>query len=486
MASRQLSSVTMTALEARDNSSKSNVLANRLGQDISLSLYKSQIGERETLLDQNSIPHVAAKVPASEFKDSRTSTLASTAGTELRLHLSKNKSILAFNQQIDQAYHTRFYAIQGNIEMLLVKYTNKRSILKSVVPQKPMVIRLMTLGESSACARPYIVVFCAPEIRKRIQHFFDTDTLVQAFCKPDDASIPAFDVVVCGCEPRLRNDTSASVIWETVDDLLLGVCIETRFQDTYCGTPIQFQANGKSRNTTIGGVIKLVDRDGSISVWGLTAGHAARACLTSDSTVLENATAYIADGMEGQDDDDYDSCFDSESEDMGWEDDATYESSPQPDTTGTSEESKHDTNHPWEFKRPTPFGHAVLSSLPQFESNTADIEDFKPSFDWALVPIRGASLNLLPGLTFGPGSYIRRTCEETPAQVVTEKPVLLSRAGSGVKGGRLLPQPSRICINPGDDFVDVFVVALGNTDGMSITYTAFQPAYITKLLIHNA
>lgn len=464
----------MTALEARNNSSQANILANRLGQDISLGLYKSQIADRENPLVRNSIPQVADKKPASEVKDSRTSTLASTTANELRLHLSKNKSMLAFNRQIDEVYRIRFYAIHGHIEMLLGKYTSKKSFLKGAVPQKPMVIRLMALGESSDCAKPYIVVFCAPEIRKRIQHFFDTDTLVRAFCKPDDASIPAFDVVVCGCEPRLRNDTSATVIWETVDDLLLGVCIETKFQDTYCGTPIQFQANGKCRNTTIGGLIKLVERDGNISVWGLTAGHAARACLSS-----ENETSYGSDGTGERDDEDNDSFFDSESEDMDRDED---ESSPHLDTTGALEGAKHDSN-PWDFKRPTPFGHAVLSSLPQSKSNTAITDDFKPSFDWALVPIRGASLNLLPGLNSGPGSYIRLTYEEAPAQVVTDKPVLLIRAGSGVKGGRLLPQPSRICINLGDDFVDVFVVALENTEGISTTYTAIQLAYVTKLLI---
>lgn len=471
MASRplhQASSVTLTALDARNNSSQANILANRLGQNTGLGLYKSTTAERENPLVRNSIPHVAAKTPASKFKDSRTSTLSTTAGSELRLHLSKNKSMLAFNQQIDAVCRTRFYAIQGHIEMLLVKYTNKRSLLKSAVPQKPMVIRLMTLGGFSDCAKPYIVVFCAPEIRKRIQHFFDTDTLVQAFCKPDDASIPAFDVVVCGCEPRLRNDASASVIWETVDDLLLGVCIETKFQDTYCGTPIQFQANGKCRNSTVGGVIKFMDRDGKMSVWGLTAGHAARACLVSDGTGLENETAHNsdADGTVEHYEDDYESCFDSESEDMNWDEDEMYEESPHPATATPLEGTKHDADRPWEFKRPTPFGHAVLSSLPQSEPSTTVTDDFKPSFDWALVPIRGASLNLLPGLNSGPGSYIRITCEKTPSQVVTDKPVQLIRAGSGVRKGRLLPQPSRICINPGDDFVDVFIVTLGDTEGI--------------------
>lgn len=459
----QSSTRSATVLQSMDNS-RINFLVNRqprTAEGIGLAPYKLYAGSGEERAKQDTNTHTtSSESPGPQLNNNCASSLTNDSGTGLRLQLSKTKSKLVFNTQIDQLHIARFYAIQAPIEMLLGRYASKKPFIKNAMRQKPMAIRLMTLGDKADDAKPHIVVFCAPELRKRLQHFFDADKLVQAYYKPDDASLPAFDVVVCGCEPKLRNDTTASAVWETVDDMLLGVCIETRFQGTYCGTPIQFHANGKSRNATVGGVVKLMDNDGKLSIWGLTAGHTARACLVDDDSVS---------------DDDMDACSDMEHDDSYFDDSASEDGISEDENTPDLEtaleeatELKEDNDDmPWKFKRPMSFGDAVISSVQSSEAGSQS----NGYFDWALVPIPGASENLIPEHTsWVTKSSIKRICMEPPSQNLTDKPIFVIRAGGGLQRGRLLPQPSRIRISPGDDFVDVYVVTLDGPDGMIVIF----------------
>ncbi|KAK3192757.1 hypothetical protein K4F52_001113 [Lecanicillium sp. MT-2017a] len=450
------------ALQPKEGQSQANILANRQRRPLHggpLVPLKSQTTDEERRDEPNSNSDRPSESLTSELKAGCTDNSAEETGNEPRLCLSKNKTMLVFNRPIDQAYTARFFAIQGSVELLLVKYTSKKSLLRRAACPKPMAVRLMTLGETARSAKPHIVVFCAPEIRKRVQHFFDTDVLVRELYKPEDASVPTFDVIVYGCEPRLRNEAAVSVVWETVLDPLLGVCIEPGFSDTYCGTPVQFQANGSCRNATIGGVIKITDRFGNMSFWGITAGHAARACLANDN-IRPEETGLSA---EGDEEEDYD-------KDCELSDDDPEESVTDSGQTIWPGEGMDDIDDTWNFKQPMAFGDAVLSSLRRSEPGAMHGVKSKGYFDWALLPIPGASLNLLPeSVTSSSEVIIKQIYPETPAHNVSDSAVFVLRAGNGLQSGHLLPQPSRVRINPGDEFVDVYVVTLDGPHGMTIT-----------------
>ncbi len=142
---------------------------------------------------------------------SQQSTQAATmSGSEERgieLRISKSKTIRHFSGRLNEAHIEHFHIIRPSVEKLLVRYVTRKSFLRGSMPYKPMVVRPMLLGNTLLDARPHIVVFCAPDMRKRIQGFLDTDRLIKACCKDDSRrGFSKFGITVCGCAPKLRTD----------------------------------------------------------------------------------------------------------------------------------------------------------------------------------------------------------------------------------------------------------------------------------------
>lgn len=402
----------------------------------------------------------------------------------LALPVSKSKTFTVFQCRIDDVYTARFYHIQPEVSSLLLKYTNRKSLLRSSIRHKPMAMRSMLVGSTALDAKPHIVVFCAPDMRKRIQHFFDTDTLVKAFYKPADPSLPKFEVTVSGCAPQLRmKDEAVCVVWELEtllsnwEDLLsaeiktgerVGMCLsstKTKFGNTLCGTPIQFQANGKRRNATMGGIVRLLYDNGTSTLMGLTAGHGAAACLQDDKEHFE------------ADDSETDSFLgDIESEcSYG---DSEVQTVPELDETPCIKDCTEDCakSDSWMFSNSHSSGNAILPRLipVQDESN-------RPFFDWALVPLDRVEMNELPvgGDYFG-GGIISKYRKQDPVTLdgLSSERVILMSGSSGLGYGRLISQPSSILISPGNTFVNTWMITLDSgaalTDGDSGTWVISQ------------
>jgi hypothetical protein len=390
---------------------------------------------------------------------------SSERGTELRL--SSTTTLLSFNSGIDEVFTKRFYAIQPSVESLLLQYTQRKSFLRNPGRHKPMVIRLMLLGAAKNVAEPHIVVFCAREMRKRVQHFFDTDELIKTFYKPADAFLPSFEVAVCGCAPQLRNgETYIEVFCDTTAeaDITDGLEYKTSFTGTLCGTPIRMQTGERVANATLGGLVKIEFMNGETKLYGLTASHPIRALLDSKDKSVEN-------------DENASLSTTSTSSGSDWSEGGSEEA---PDDFCSShlapQKNTDDGGHSdaWQFEYPIKIGD-VLSP---YSKTAVDVPATHGSLDWALIEINAPQPNRLPVFLFrhdnnldkwklGIAEYLQESPSAT--QSLSEERVLLMCGSSGAKTGNLAPQPARILISPQYSFVDAYLVVLDDGDGMLCT-----------------
>ncbi|KAJ3498925.1 hypothetical protein NLG97_g731 [Lecanicillium saksenae] len=378
-----------------------------------------------------------------------TQPLSSHDEDGILLPLSKSESTRYFPGKLTEAQISRFYVILPPVERLLVQHIARRKpLLSGCRTHKPMVIRPMLLGPTFIDAKPHIVVFCASEMRKRVKKFFDTEELVRDWCENDSCPDSlAFGVAVCGFAPELRaGDRSVSVVWDTdlgkSTNAMQGdarVETKTRFKDTICGTPIQFHANGRQANATVGGIVRLLYEDGTWDIKGLTVAHSAFKLLQDESSL--DAT-----------------MFDDEHED-GSMSANTDDDMSDPDSEGTGIEYFGDmSNEPaernkecdsWAFKKPQVLHEATL----------ADTE-YGEFFDWALTELSVFKFNRIPEEECGRNSnFIERFRSFNPrSSRLSNEPVIVICGSSGLRLGRLMPEPSRIIIDPGSLFTNAYMV----------------------------
>lgn len=463
---------------------------------------------------------VSRQTPKSSTSDTTTATTATDMTSKQSSHLiheaghvlrvSKSKTVLAFNCKMEHEYLERFYAIQRSVETLLLQSIKRKSWRKRSMPPQPMAIRPMLVGSTAVDARPHIVVLCAPEMRKKIQHFLDTDELIQGFYKPTDPLLPKFNVLACGCAPRLRigsgvrspqiaaiedNDldsgdynfhsitpkimeydgsryqgaTVVSAIHfsatahDSQEDLdfgpkaspLLYPPYYRKDEDdcgTYCGRAIRFKVNERRKNATLGGLILLKYPNRTTKLKGLTAGHAAMGLIEE-----------VSQGEE------------SDGSSINSEDSSRYEASDSGQLPGDTE---HHRLGPWSSAKTYDCKDVILPSPFDIGVEQTD-DDSQEFFDWALLD--SALLDLddyrVNKLPFGgpfDWSIIEKYREEPAADELSEEEVILLCPSSGSANGRVLPQPASILISPGDVFVDAYLVTLDDgarfSDGDSGTW----------------
>lgn len=382
-------------------------------------------------------------------------------GTELRL--SRTKAVTVFNNKMEEVAVSRFYDIQVSVESLLLAYTRRKTLLGGSSRHKPMSARLLNVGRTVKEAKPHIVVFCVPEMRKKVQRFFDTDEIVKAFCRPSDPNLPSFEVVVCGQAPQLR---SGEVNIEVIYDAGLA---RQPLANTFCGTPILLQADGKTRRATLGGLVKLEYADGHVELRCLTAGHPVREFLgKSDDPELG--------------DDSLGSAFTDPDSDSGWSgsesmarlDEDEWSLHPVAEKTVPPDETVTDS---WEFESPKSLARLVLAN--KGEDSDGRLSGGNHDYDWCLFSPnrlrpnafrhdirRGAS----HVLTFRSDITYRKQSPTDAEGLSDERVTLVS--GFGVdRHGKLAAQPARILVGgPMREFVHAYIVNMDPGEGESLAF----------------
>ena len=160
-----------------------------------------------------------------------------------------------FECKVTEEMDRRFQDVLTRLASPLATY-----LRKSRHEHRPTVIRLMFLGHDKNSAQPWIVVLCPKLVKKRAEKFFKQD-MAQRICQSDEPGRESFEVAVVGHAPR---PTAGEV----------AVFVEVAHTGSSRWSPqVKMEHGGISHLATMGGYIVVAERDGTNTVYGLTAGH---------------------------------------------------------------------------------------------------------------------------------------------------------------------------------------------------------------------
>ena len=176
-----------------------------------------------------------------------------------------------FDKEIPQSTRNRFEDLVELFSQPLYEH-----LKKAKTRHGPISIKLKVVGENEADARPWIIVLCDKAVARQVRQFFDL-LHVKTECQPTEADslVPSFKVLV---ESRPPREVAATTLARTRDWLseYTEVYCREKSQVTLCGTNIHVAYPDATRTATLGGIVKVIDIDGSTLLFGITAGHILR------------------------------------------------------------------------------------------------------------------------------------------------------------------------------------------------------------------
>ncbi|XXH00873.1 hypothetical protein Hte_007224 [Hypoxylon texense] len=357
------------------------------------------------------------------------------------------KKIKLIAKEVDVPTLERFKAIRPDFEEFLGRM---RTHQKPGTRYAPMSIRVVMMGTSEDDARPYIVIFCESSLKNLVQGFIKQDVIAN-LCQPGDLGVPSFEVVVHGNAPRLRlGESDINVVADTT-------CVFGRYREnTLCGVPISFQLpNGQRHHATFGGIIKVMTVSGDIELLGMTAGH-----------VLHQRDAVGAapyDGkapLEDEQSDDLLEQFPVHGDDIQssviYEDDDGIEVDIEPLTTSGTSADTLDAGSRWEFKHTTVLGNVIDATGGIGRSS-------KQNYDWALFRLTTYAMNYA---RTSRGRKELRTLSQRKPGASGRRPIRMLSGSKGRRRGTLLPEPGRILLEGGEEFIDSFMITISGKSGI--------------------
>jgi hypothetical protein len=346
-----------------------------------------------------------------------------------------------FDIEVDRAMEARFDEIDEELSARLFDHFRKALTKKPGL--KPLTLALRVIGTTESNASTRLVLYCPPKYYKLASKFFKTLD-AKELCESKDRTLPRLEGFVIPCTQK--------AISEKLD---IDVCASqaiTSAQSTLCGIPIQFintsqeSSSGAIRRSTLGGVIKVVHKNGDLSLYGLMAGHGVEEC---QSALSDQSTAQIDDNENSDESDD-----DSDDEGPSWP--------PLEEFEQQSIDLK-DSNQAWNFSDGNLLGQVIDSTrlLPPTPSNKI------PSHDWALVDLESPKPNELCATDqYG-------VLQRHPLLVASRPsfndglsdPVTLISGSHGPRIGELSRHPTRILIGSSEKFVKAFILSLKEGTG---------------------
>ncbi|KAF1850914.1 uncharacterized protein K460DRAFT_328285 [Cucurbitaria berberidis CBS 394.84] len=165
-----------------------------------------------------------------------------------------------FERTLSDKTHKRFHDVLERLAEPLAAY-----LRKSRKEYRPTSIRLMSLGYDENSVSPWIVVLCPDKVQKRAEKFFQQE-LARRLCQPDEPGQERFRVTVLGHPPRPK-------CAEQPDQVRIA-CARLKEDEKRLWSPqIKTDHCGVTRYATMGGYIVVSESDGTLSIYGLTAGH---------------------------------------------------------------------------------------------------------------------------------------------------------------------------------------------------------------------
>ena len=393
----------------------------------------------------------AAATPDRASLDGSGSTFEYRAGKVFKRKVTK---LRMFDKEISSAVQDRFLDLVELFDRPLYGFVSKTASGPSAIS-----IKLKTLGECEATAKPWIVVQCDATVSKRVQQFFNRVEVKSEMQPGDlDQSLPNFEVIVTARPPRPIALTTGCDVFASFNP----------HAPTLCGKTITTRLSDETRMATIGGVIKVVGSDNSVVLYGMTAGHV----FATEDPIEDEAYQYdfgeepdnsFALGEPDDVNDDPDGSCLSVSEDVfeldldpkeaqdlhyGPPNEPLYQDPCQDDTWRSL----------WSVAGRT----SVLSS---------DNQRDKQNLDWSLIEIEDRSLyrpNVLvladKGHRFVVGEELKESSRRS-TRIEAGRPVIIICGVSGAKWGRLLAPSSFLMMGKARKLTETYNLSLSDGSG---------------------
>ncbi|KAH8800301.1 hypothetical protein F5884DRAFT_548403 [Xylogone sp. PMI_703] len=348
-------------------------------------------------------------------------------------HFRRKTTILRqYDGVISKEVQNRFNDLVELFGKPLSDYAFKNRLKDSIIS-----IKLKTLGENQAAAKPSIVVMCDKAVMKRVKQFFNQRS-VKLECQgygPDYVE-PSFQVVYYDRPPRKFAAEHPLVHYR-----------RPLFTKELCGRIIQVDtsvATATSQYATIGGVIKVVTAEGELQLYAMTAGHIVN---VEDQSQPESPDIFTEDDEDGT----------SETDSILLEDSEEFQL--QLDDSELKQDDSYDVNNMgenWEI-----LGKVAKSSYD-------DISEDKPNMDWALIDLHPPSLfrpNLFH-ISKGAGVYdiLKGKLLRVPFYNIEDDRQVIVYSGSGTKPGVLSSIPSFIMLGPSQKFTETRNLTITNSE----------------------
>jgi len=344
---------------------------------------------------------------------------------------------------------------------------------KSWQKHRPMALRLMVLGRTEAEAKPWIVALCHEDRVKRVQRFFDKP-YEKEICRPQDPTIPSFEVAVIGHAPRTRCGRAIDVYMDTLSST-------AGARSTFCGTLVKLSREDKHRLGTLGGLIKVTDVSGEYALYGMIAGHMVDEMEPTEPDRTNWADpAWLEKVLASEEDSEWESTEEAEEDDEIRDspvpcDIRTSDSPPRKNSTlqdaFRNPDRQGSMEHEWQ-----PIGHIFTGTSPS--TSPSHFPVIQRARDWSLVNF-SSEFDLKPNI-LNDRSKVSKTADlRVPVRSITTSssalPVILSSGVQGLLPGTLSPLPCSYWSGFGNKFVRAISFKPRDGAGKSFRIPALTP-----------
>ena len=154
------------------------------------------------------------------------------------------------------------YGLFKNV-MELVKRRLAESLFQSKPLSRPIVIKLVNLGDSEATAKPFIVIICDKSTGAKARHIVK-ETWYKEHCRDREGNRPPLETIVYDREDGAK--------FCTTDGLEIYFPCRSRHTINF-GRLMKFHDGLDDRMVTLGGILHVLGVSGTENYYALTCGH---------------------------------------------------------------------------------------------------------------------------------------------------------------------------------------------------------------------
>jgi hypothetical protein len=370
---------------------------------------------------------------------SQQGALRESSPVPIRIGIAEFQNLSQFED--DGSYTARFDEITHAIERPLFHslVPKNRLRLRKTSAQGSVVIRGFILGHTFEDRKPYMVFICNATQKPKIDNFLSRQ---QQVFQPQGLPHLAVEImVVCVPKPLKLHAAVAGVTvemseFETFEDIDLS-------NTTLCGTPIRLYntTSGHDRNATLGGVLKIIDKDNNVMFYGMTAGHLISDWIAPD-VEEDNVSLRSESVSSGEEVEEASVVTPTDISDT--EADASCGTDETSTLNSPNASKRSELTRLWAFRK-----FKTLGGLYTTTSST--------NLDWAVYVLDHWKLNALVQ-----ADKIAHDLIELPVKPheKTRQSVTILTASSGLIKGILQCGYAKLAVNPGDHPVNVIIISL--------------------------